>query len=85
MIKALIKVDEDGEGKKNLVLLGLTHNNLDRLRKGEAIQFNMDEHLPDIDRDLPIKIFLFADTTVEKMHEELKKRFHIQKTIDPPA
>ena len=68
MIKASIG-KTDGSGVA-LVLLGLSHENLRRLKEGKPILFNLsDLGLP------PCDVFIFSDVDEKKMTEEIEKRF----------
>lgn len=60
MIKATMGTDRSAG--PDVLLLGLSWQNLDRLRKGQPIAFDMAEvDLP------PMKVMIFADETEEKI------------------
>ena len=67
MIKAL---------KGNMIVLGLSEENISRLQKDQPIKFNLQElGLPDFD------IFIFTAKDEQTMYEMMKSAIHPIKTI----
>jgi len=80
MIKALLKTGTAEKPGADILILGLSHQNLDRLRAKQPIVFNLREvGLPDCE------VMIVADETEEKMQAELEKRFGAPRniTVDP--
>lgn len=64
MIKALLK----GEGQEDILILGLSDENVRRLKKGNPIGFNLSEVGLS-----PTKVFIIQGETEQSMKEELER------------
>jgi hypothetical protein len=62
--------------KGNLLILGLSDENMERLKKGEPIKFNLNE-LGAGDQD----VLIFNGRTEQSMYEEMKEYIHPLKTV----
>lgn len=57
-------------------MLGLSDENMQRLKKGEPIKFNLNElGLPEND------VIIFNGRTEQSMYEEMKEQIHPYKTV----
>lgn len=73
---------ETHEGQRiNILLLGLSHENLDNLRARRPITVSETEMS---DLDMPgIEVIICADETEEKILAEIEKRFTITNRVTP--
>jgi hypothetical protein len=62
--------------KGNLIILGLSDENMSRLSKGQPIKFNMKK---DLDMD-NINVLIFNGRTEESMYEEMLPYISLTKT-----
>lgn len=67
MIKATIA---DREGRPRMLLLGLSHENLNRLRGGEPIKFNQQE----VGFTDDVEVLIFAGKTEAEIVAEFEQR-----------
>lgn len=60
----------------NFLILGLSDTNMERLKKGEPIKFNLNElELPDLD------VLIFNGKDEQAMQQMMKESIHPYKTI----
>lgn len=81
MLKVVMGCETHEGQKVNILLLGLSHENLDRLRAGRPIKVSEAEMS---DLDMPgVEVLICADETEEKILAEIEKRFTVTNRVTP--